>query len=661
MGEMIRPLQCAIAIALTLASAWGMPVRAQNTTGRLVLFGCNADAIPKVACTVAPLDNGGVPLGGLSSDAFTVQVDGAPADPLQVTEASDASASTSTLLLVDMSRSINGKALENLRLAVQAALRDKPIGESVALIALTGKIDTAASADPNSVTLDPQKESAFSTDANGAVVNKVFALKPQRGTPLHDAISKGITMSRNQPYGARAIIVLTDGFDVASTIESIDTVIAYANREGIAIYTFGLGQSRDDEKLKRLATNTGGEFKPAGSPSELAANYRAIQDRLKTRYVVTFDLPPGPRGDRKIALSVKLPNGTAASAEAVVAPGAPLVPVVENIVIRSGGKQISRDEVPVGQVEVEPVIFAQAISRVEYQLDGGEPFVTREQPFKFAFDTDKLKTGGKHTLVVRAFGADGDDSNARPQSFDFTVVAPVASTVAPTVPPPTLTPTPAPRPGLTSQPLLLAALVGGVGLLLALAGILIAVLVRRRRAAPGPLTEVIASPYESQTGTQMGTSFGQSGGDNANDTTSRNTTVPTVNEAAGNDITRIITFEPPVESAKTQVLQVALAVLEVSSGASKGDRVPLGLQTKPIVVIGREVDPASGDLRVTSAFVSRKHAEVRVGEGGVLTLVDLESSSGTKLNGTRIAPNIETEIKVGDEITVADVQLKVVA
>jgi hypothetical protein len=364
MDEMIRPLHRAIVIALTAALAFAAPVRAQQATERLVLYSCNADAIPKVTCIVAPLDNGGVPISGLPADAISVQVDGVAADAVQVTEASDPGAATSTLLLVDMSRSINGKALDNLRLAVQAALRDKPIGESVGLIALTGKIDTAASADPSSVTLDPQKESGFSTDANGAVVNKVFALKPQRGTPLHDALSKGITMARNQPYGARAIIVLTDGFDVASTIESIDTVIAYANREGIAIYTFGLGQSRDDEKLKRLATNTGGEFKPAGSPSELATNYRAIQDRLKTRYTVSFELPPGPRGERKVTISVKLPNGTPASVETAVAPGAPLVPVVENIVIRSGGKQIGSDEVPVGQIEIEPVIFAQAISRV---------------------------------------------------------------------------------------------------------------------------------------------------------------------------------------------------------------------------------------------------------------------------------------------------------
>ncbi len=97
---------------------------------------------------------------------------------------------TSTLLLLDLSRSLNGKALDNLRLAVKASLANKPIGESVALIALTGNIETSASADPADIKLDQSKESTFSTDANAAVVNKIIQLQPQRGTPLHDAISK---------------------------------------------------------------------------------------------------------------------------------------------------------------------------------------------------------------------------------------------------------------------------------------------------------------------------------------------------------------------------------------------------------------------------------------------------------------------------------------
>ncbi len=93
-------------------------------------------------------------------------------------------------------------------------------------------------------------------------------------------------MTRNQAYGRRAIVIMTDGFDVKSTIETIDTVIAYASREGVPIYTFGFGASKDDEKLKRLSTNTGGAYAPAGAPADLAAAYRAMQDRLKTYYAV---------------------------------------------------------------------------------------------------------------------------------------------------------------------------------------------------------------------------------------------------------------------------------------------------------------------------------------------------------------------------------------
>jgi pSer/pThr/pTyr-binding forkhead associated (FHA) protein len=127
------------------------------------------------------------------------------------------------------------------------------------------------------------------------------------------------------------------------------------------------------------------------------------------------------------------------------------------------------------------------------------------------------------------------------------------------------------------------------------------------------------------------------------------------------DVTRVIMHEaPPVaESPKTQILQLALGYLEVTGGANKGERVPIGLTGKSVIVIGRDADPAKGDLKITSAYVSRKHAEVKIDADGTITLTDLGSASGTKIDGVRLAANEARKIEPGIEIMIADVPVKV--
>ena len=93
---------------------------------------------------------------------------------------------------------------------------------------------------------------------------------------------------------------------------------------------------------------------------------------------------------------------------------------------------------------------------------------------------------------------------------------------------------------------------------------------------------------------------------------------------------------------------------------------PLGLKPQPastrrmverLAGLGRDADPLVGDLRLQSTFVSRKHAEIRI-EGDDLYLVDLGSSSGTRLNGERLAPDEKRKIEIGNEINFADVKVK---
>lgn len=101
-----------------------------------------------------------------------------------------------------------------------------------------------------------------------------------------------------------------------------------------------------------------------------------------------------------------------------------------------------------------------------------------------------------------------------------------------------------------------------------------------------------------------------------------------------------------------QAAPPSLGVLEVAIG---DDRHEVALE-KPRLLIGR-ADPGSGpapdvDLSADPA-VSRRHAELRI-RNGVLHLVDLGSTNGTKLNGKALAAGEERPLAAGDVIAIGE-------
>jgi hypothetical protein len=73
----------------------------------------------------------------------------------------------------------------------------------------------------------------------------------------------------------------------------------------------------------------------------------------------------------------------------------------------------------------------------------------------------------------------------------------------------------------------------------------------------------------------------------------------------------------------------AAARLELASGTGTGRVVPV---QQPVTVLGRGTD---ADVRLTDTGVSRRHAELHLEEGRV-TIVDLQSTNGTTVNGRPI-------------------------
>ncbi len=91
-----------------------------------------------------------------------------------------------------------------------------------------------------------------------------------------------------------------------------------------------------------------------------------------------------------------------------------------------------------------------------------------------------------------------------------------------------------------------------------------------------------------------------------------------------------------------------VACISVLSGTHTGTLLPL---TTGSTLIGRS---GSADLTLTDDGISRKHAKIAISEDDVVNLIDLDSTNGTFVNGTRVDMVILREgdrVQIGPEAT----------
>jgi len=74
---------------------------------------------------------------------------------------------------------------------------------------------------------------------------------------------------------------------------------------------------------------------------------------------------------------------------------------------------------------------------------------------------------------------------------------------------------------------------------------------------------------------------------------------------------------------------------------------------RAVLILGRE---EVSDIVVLEPAVSRRHALIQV-EPGTVTVTDLGSSGGTKINGARLSPDLPSTLAPGDMIQVGRVTL----
>jgi Ca-activated chloride channel homolog len=141
----------------------------------------------------------------------------------------------------------------------------------------------------------------------------VEGLQAWGGTSLYDAIHYSLGRIRDPP-GRKALIVFSDGADTTSSMEDRE-VVDYARAVEATVYSIGfkgsgsLMSSSPRGFLRKIATETGGQFFAPDKVGELIKVFNAISEELKNHYLLAYTPKRAADGTwREISLKVNRPD-----------------------------------------------------------------------------------------------------------------------------------------------------------------------------------------------------------------------------------------------------------------------------------------------------------------------------------------------------------------
>jgi VWFA-related protein len=140
----------------------------------------------------------------------------------------------------------------------------------------------------------------------------VEGLQAWGGTSLYDAIHYSLGRIKDQP-GRKAVIVFSDGADTTSSMED-KAVVDYARAVEATVYSIGFkgsGMMASSPRgfLRKVATETGGQFFAPDKVSELIKVFSEISNELKNHYLLAYTPERAADGSwREITLKVNRPD-----------------------------------------------------------------------------------------------------------------------------------------------------------------------------------------------------------------------------------------------------------------------------------------------------------------------------------------------------------------
>ena len=185
------------------------------------------------------------------------------------------------LLCVDVSGSMGGYKIQQLKDAVKLFVSDKAAIENIALVTFDNGI---------------LSEYDFNTDQD-TLIAAADAIYAAGGTNMYGALIHSISKFSVKPGEINSIILMSDGLDGSrASFEQIqDSIGAPCAEKGITVYSIGFGSDADSAYLSSLASVTGGTYLYASEPTadsqmnQLSAFFDGLRAQILNQYVITFE------------------------------------------------------------------------------------------------------------------------------------------------------------------------------------------------------------------------------------------------------------------------------------------------------------------------------------------------------------------------------------
>ncbi|MCO5187096.1 MAG: VWA domain-containing protein [Anaerolineae bacterium] len=614
----------------------GIAAKAQSNVDKIVVADVDDARFPIVTFSATPFNRSGVPLEGITTSGFTVYEDGEPVEDVSIAQITT-DENIQIMLVLDISGSMQD-SLDELKQSAIGLFDSLDERDEVGIIAFSvledgSRVDLS---DPFPQ-LGPNEHDI--THDKGALINFVnqLQIEPNAGTPLYDAMWKGIRMMGSETDSDRhAVIVMTDGVDKGrsanedgSLIADQSTVIEAARQEQVPVFTIGLGNDIDEVFLQRVATMSGGTFQITPDAAQLEGLFTDIARQLKQQYQFEFSSDI-PSDNEQHELTVTAGSVEGSAAFRALFPEIPFFGNIMTTLQRQDARDLRDLESLKGIVTFEPVIYARnPIAEVSYYVNDSETplYTANEAPWTIRWPSQDVIPNEVHNL---RFEATDDAGNTGTYSTDILVEE--CSAIC-----------------LIDQFINPLYLLIVVVVLLLLFGIFMAR--RRQQAAIAPVggAYIPAGPTaEGPPG--LDTAYAPppppvtppAGGAVIGDVLEPNSPVTRQMNAAGGVGYGIADDDVPGggrPSPKTEVLSREPGQIAFLIDQRSGRNFRLYDTTS----IGRD---AGNDIVLDDSSISGQHAKIRL-EDGEFIIYDLASTNGTTINGSTITRQV---LKDGDRI-----------
>jgi VWFA-related protein len=292
-------LQRLVLIAVLLAAAMpAFPAEAEPVDAPRMT---ESISVGYVIVPFVALDKTGKPIDWLRHRDVTLLIDGAPVATDMFERVSDATVSFTILLDGSGSMGLAGK-MDGARAALANLIRRSSKGDDFALYVFAeGEVE----------------EVVPFTEKGLDILRAVEKVKPWGKTALYDALSRMPDQTILGRNGARAIVLLTDGLDNASTMSQAELTRVL---EGVDVPVYPLGlmareslenapRTREErlqiDVLQEIADHSAGRLAVTADPLELQRAIAEIGKDLRSQYLVGF-APTGKGAIKYRRITLKL-------------------------------------------------------------------------------------------------------------------------------------------------------------------------------------------------------------------------------------------------------------------------------------------------------------------------------------------------------------------